>query len=906
MKLTSETFEALLQCPTKAYSIHHGVPAEVRAITELVKSYQQACHRDISAKLRAAEPSDQLYIGTPSVETLRQRRYSMALECSFETSSIQANAHGVSLKIGKDVDGNNCVPFRICSGEKISNTDKLLLAFDAFAFSQATGMTPCVGELISGQQSRRNRVALKPLYAKVRTILETGTALLSSSEPPRPILNKHCSECQFSSRCTTLAKETDDLSLLSKMSAKERQRYHDKGIFTLTQLSHTFRHRRRAGQPKHDHALKALAIRKNQVHVLGKVAWDDSGTPVYIDVEGDPDRRFYYCVGLRFEESGTMVHRSYWADRPGDERKMWAECVSTLKSIHLPRLVHYGSYETTFFREMRTRYPDAAESDLLDLLIGSAVNLVSILYGAVYFPTYSNGLKEIAQHLGFRWSEPEASGLAALYWRRQWEVSQAPHLKEKLLLYNSEDCAAAQTVAGALSALSRSVPVGSTDTVDATTLKRNFPRRFGKIDFALSEFQQINDAAQWDYQREKVYLRSGKPRRRRQEASPRKGIRRIDRHVREQEEPPAYCTHCGGTEIRHWGWMKRVTHDLKITRNGIRRWVVRHSRPRYICRQCKATFHQFPMPRRKYGATFCAYVIYQIIELQLAQRAVGRNIQQLFCIPTPGQVINRLKRDTAARYEETYKSLLRKIVSGTLVHADETRTNLIGKKGYVWVFTNHEEVVFVFSESREASVAQNVLEGFEGVLVSDYYPGYDSIPSKQQRCLVHLMRDINDDLCKQPFNDEIKDIARRFATLLRLIVQSVDRYGLKARHLRKHRPDVDRFFKAILGHTYKTEVATGYQKRFSKNRDRLFTFLDHDGVPWSNNNAEHAIKAFARLRNIIGGTSTVKGMQEYLILLSISETCKNKGVSFLRFLLSQETEVDRFANRRGSSRKASG
>ena len=231
------------------------------------------------------------------------------------------------------------------------------------------------------------------------------------------------------------------------------------------------------------------------------------------------------------------------------------------------------------------------------------------------------------------------------------------------------------------------------------------------------------------------------------------------------------------------------------------------------------------------------------------------------------------------------------------MHADETRTNLIGKRGYVWVFTNHEEVVFVFSESREASIAQNVLEGFQGVLVSDFYTGYDSIARVQQRCLIHLMRDINEDLCKQPFNEEIKDVAQRFAALLRLIVKSVDRFGLKTRHLRKHRRDVNRFFKEILGRTYQTEVAIGYQKRFGKNRDRLFTFLDHDGVPWNNNNAEHAIKAFARLRNIFGGTSTVKGMREYLILLSISETCKNKDVRFLDFLLSGESDVGTFSRR---------
>jgi hypothetical protein len=79
---------------------------------------------------------------------------------------------------------------------------------------------------------------------------------------------------------------------------------------------------------------------------------------------------------------------------------------------------------------------------------------------------------------------------------------------------------------------------------------------------------------------------------------------------------------------------------------------------------------------------------------------------------------------------------------------------------------------------------------------------------------------------------------------------------------------------------------------------RLFTFLDRDWVPWNNNNAEHAIKAFVRLRNIIGGTSTIKGLREYLILLSISETCKYKGVSFLDFLLSEEADVDTFVHKR--------
>ena len=56
-------------------------------------------------------------------------------------------------------------------------------------------------------------------------------------------------------------------------------------------------------------------------------------------------------------------------------------------------------------------------------------------------------------------------------------------------------------------------------------------------------------------------------------------------------------------------------------------------------------------------------------------------------------------------------------------------------------------------------------------------------------------------------------------------------------------------------------------------------------------NAEHAIKAFARLRNVIGANGTPKGPS----LLSISETCKYKGIGFLDFLTSGEIDVEAFA-----------
>ena len=57
----------------------------------------------------------------------------------------------------------------------------------------------------------------------------------------------------------------------------------------------------------------------------------------------------------------------------------------------------------------------------------------------------------------------------------------------------------------------------------------------------------------------------------------------------------------------------------------------------------------------------------------------------------------------------------------------------------------------------------------------------------------------------------------------------------------------------LAARVYRSELAEGYQKRLLKNEGKLFTFLDHDGVPWNNNDAEHAIKAFASFRELYDG-----------------------------------------------------
>jgi predicted RecB family nuclease len=286
----------------------------------------------------------------------------------------------------------------------------------------------------------------------------------------------------------------DDLSLLTNMSAKERAKLNEKGIFTVTQLSYTFR-ARKAMPVRHYHSLKALAIRKKQIHILGTPSFIVPGTAVYLDVEGNLDRRFYYLIGLRYLSGGSPMQHSFWADDLSQERMIWSSCLNVLAQIDKPILIHYGAYETQFLKTMRQRYSDLLSGPYVDQLIASSVNVLSFTYDRVYFPTYSNSLKDIAGYLGFQWSESSASGRKAMSWRSTWELLRDPDIKQKLLTYNAEDCAALQKISELILSLTSDEALPAhTEPVKVALDTAEYPHQFGEVNFVVPAFSQINKA----------------------------------------------------------------------------------------------------------------------------------------------------------------------------------------------------------------------------------------------------------------------------------------------------------------------------------------------------------------------------------------------------------------------------
>jgi len=167
---------------------------------------------------------------------------------------------------------------------------------------------------------------------------------------------------------------------------------------------------------------------------------------------------------------------------------------------------------------------------------------------------------------------------------------------------------------------------------------------------------------------------------------------------------------------------------------------------------------------------------------------------------------------------------------------------------------------------------------------------------------VHLIRDINTDIRKNPFDEELKGLADRLGIPLREIVTTIDRYGLKKHFMKRHlRATVD-FIDGVERAEFTSKCAVKYQKRISKYRDKLFVFMSHDGVPWNNNNAEHAIKHFARYRREVDGKVTQSGVSNYLVLLSVYQTCKYRGVNCLDFMLSGCRDLFEFCGQDNLSR----
>jgi len=799
------------------------------------------------------------------------------LEAAGVADGLEANFDGLQRTPGDSRLGPyHYQPIRFCRHPQPNSAIRLLLAFDALILGHLQDVRPDIGILLCGPAFKRIRVHLSMHLDSLAAALKHLRIQSASEQEPPLMLNRHCNICEFKQLCRAKAVEADNLTLLSGMTSKEIAHHNSKGIFSVKQLSYTFRSRRPAKRQKqqfhHNFALQALALREKKVHVLGDPILTLPRTQVYLDIEGLPDRRTYYLIGVLIVTGQSRQYHYFWADDESGQITIFAQLAALLAENTDWSLFHYGNYEVNALRRLISRVPDPCR-DSLRVILTKSTNILSIVSSHVYFPTTSNSLKEIAGFLGFRWTSVGASGLESIVWREQWEELPEEALKSKLLEYNRDDCLALRTLTEFIASITaseikdRSERSNLAEIVYTRDLQSDVSRKhkFGRPEFCLPDFEFVNGCAYFDYQRDKVKVRNGK--------------RPISIDGLPTQKPPLRakankrieirwkrCPRCNSKLLSEGRPLSIRRIDMKFFGGGVKKWVTVYSSWRYRCHKCGNTFNppEYPQTANRYGDGLANWVVYQNVALGQNLLKVQRCLREVFKLDVPTPTVHRFKASVARRYEPTNIAIITGLLRGPSLSIDETEVRLAKEKAHVWVFAGISGAYFEYRDSRNGQFLTERLKGFDGVLVSDFFTAYDSIECPQQKCLIHLIRDMNEDLKANPYDVELRVIVQAFATIVRSIVETVDRYGLTKCRLQKHKSAAMGFVEKFGKHQVSSEAATKYQKRIDKYGYRLFTFLDHDRVPWHNNNAEHAIHAFARYRRFADGRFTRKSVSDHL------------------------------------------
>src|SRR2546427_2849812 len=510
--ITPDIVIAYAQCPRKAYlllfSPDKGEPHEY---VQLLKQ-QQCLHQERYIDHLKQTQTD---VAPYSVENLRKGS-KVLINAHLQVDGFVADCAVLSRVEGPSTFGKHSYEPSICVGtHSISKEQQLALSFVGYVLERLQHKSPAAGRII-GMDGKSHTVKWAESTALLQPFLAPLQAWVAaaSPQPPPVMLNHHCPTCQFQRICRAKAIQEDHLSLLGGITPKEIRKFNSKGIFTINQLSYTFRPRRIRNRPSHytrphSFELQALALQNRKIYVHETPILPHATVDIYFDIEGLPDRNFHYLLGLVIHDEGKVSHHYFWADNKDEETMIFQQFLALLRQYPAFTLFHYGSYEAKYLQKMRQSLGDETEQ-YLEKIIKSSCNLLSFLYAHIYLPTYTNGLKEIANFLGFRWTDDHASGLQSIVWRKTWEDTHDASMKDKLILYNKEDCLALMKVKDLIYAIVENEstnPCHGYETVYPKNLKRNSIFSFQDRNYALPEMEDINKYSIFDYQRERVHVR---------------------------------------------------------------------------------------------------------------------------------------------------------------------------------------------------------------------------------------------------------------------------------------------------------------------------------------------------------------------------------------------------------------
>ena len=353
---------------------------------------------------------------------------------------------------------------------------------------------------------------------------------------------------------------------------------------------------------------------------------------------------------------------------------------------------------------------------------------------------------------------------------------------------------------------------------------------------------------------------------------------RIDRTVEHRAER---CPDCGGSLKRCSQRRDRYVEDVP---SEVRVETVRHVIHRDWCPSCRKAVEPvvteaLPQSSLGNGILVLSAWLHYALGNTISQILSVFNFHLQFTMSQGGlvQMWHRLADILLAWYEEIAED----IQNVGVLHGDETGWRVNGKTHWLWCFTSKAATLFTIERSRAGPVVLAFIKDcFDGVFVSDFWYAYNVLTCAKQKCLVHLLRELErvwkykDHGGDWPaFSKKLKRLLRD-AIRLRKSKDEVDEptYQRRCRRM-EHR------LRLLLEHGWSNKEAKRLLKRLIRHQDELLTFLYHAEVPFENNFGERSIRGAVIMRKNSFNNRSEKGASTQSVLMSVFFTIKQRGLN---------------------------
>lgn len=360
---------------------------------------------------------------------------------------------------------------------------------------------------------------------------------------------------------------------------------------------------------------------------------------------------------------------------------------------------------------------------------------------------------------------------------------------------------------------------------------------------------------------------------------------------------PLSCPHCHTNlqDVAPIDYTQRQVLEMPVPRVV----VTEHRALRVCCpgcaRECRAPFPDGVNQPVQYGPHLLGFATYLHTVHLLPYARCARIVQEITQAPfSPGSLHTALAR-AAERLKDFDDQLQATLSQVPLLHVDETGTRVKGKLNWFHVRCT-DTLCRLFCHEKRGKQAVDDLRSYSGRLLSDFFSNYVTLGCQHQFCGAHLLRELTfaHEVLGQDWAGSLKSVMEAMVAACH---RARDRGFTELRDASAFVREFDRWVQEGLKQNPpprkppgKKRVARGKVRclldRLVNHREGYFAFLFDLSIPFTNNEAERAIRMFKVKSKVSGGFRTKAGADAFCRLRSYTQTCQKQGMCLMDCLRS--------------------